>query len=402
MTHAAAVERENGIDAHFAGRLGDRRNGFSLDIDFTAPLQGITALFGPSGCGKTSLLRCIAGLNRLPGHLLVGGEAWQDEARGVYLPPHRRAVGYVFQEASLFPHLSVAKNLLYGAKRAGTETRNGAPSFDDIVALLGIDHLLERAPEALSGGERQRVALGRALLSRPRVLLMDEPLSALDRMTKEEILPYFEALPQALGLPILYVSHDIAEVSRLADRMVLIAKGRKVAEGPLQALLERLDLSPETGRFEAGVVVSARVAGHDPDFRMTRLELGGQPLSLPQAEVAVGEDVRLRIRARDVGLATQRPTGISFRNVLAGTIQEIVEEPETAFAETLVEVGGQRLRARLTREAVAELGLIPGTPVFALIKSVAFDRRALSAAHGEAREESSVGEEAPHHVPQQP
>ncbi len=388
MTEIEAYHGENGIEASFAGQLGDHRNGFSLDIAFTAPMQGITALFGPSGCGKTSLLRCIAGLNRLPGRLTIGGEPWQDENQGLFLPPHQRAVGYVFQEASLFPHLSVEKNLLFGARRAapkhaGRDERDGAPSFDDIVDLLGIGHLLERAPELLSGGERQRVALGRALLSRPRILLMDEPLSALDRMTKEEILPYFEALPQALDLPILYVSHDIAEVSRLADRLVLIAKGRKVAEGPLQALLERLDLSPETGRFEAGVVVAARVTGHDTDFQMTRLELGGQSLSLPLADVAAGEEVRLRIRARDVALATQRPTGISFRNVLSGTIQEIAEEPETAFAETLVEVGDQRLRARLTREAVAELGLAPGTSVFALIKSVAFDRRALSSAHGE-------------------
>lgn len=364
------------IRAAFSGNLGD----FSFDIAFEAPMRGITALFGASGCGKTSTLRCVAGLMRQTGHLAVGGEAWQDDARGVFIEPHKRPVGFVFQEPSLFPHLSVRRNLLYGAKRA--QRIEGRPEirFDEVSNLLGIGHLLDRAPDALSGGERQRVAVGRALLSQPRLLLMDEPLSSLDRMAKDDILPYFEALHEHLSIPILYVSHDIGEVTRLADSMIILSRGRTLAQGPVHELLERLDLQPETGRFEAGVLLTARVTGHDSEFNVTHLDHHGQAISMPARDLAIGSEVRLRIRARDVSLAIQRPEGISIRNILSGTVVEVAEEVGTAFAETLIDIGGGRLRSRITRQSVAELGLAPGKPVFALIKSIAFDRGTLSSA----------------------
>ena len=363
------------ISVRFAGRVGE----FSLDVSFRVPMRGITALFGPSGCGKTTVLRCVAGLNRMAGQLLVGGEVWQDDATGVFRKPYERPVGYVFQEASLFSHLSVRRNLLYGARRAGRSNSDPALRFADVVDLLGIGPLLRRWPEALSGGERQRVAIGRALLSQPRLLLMDEPLSGLDRGAKEEILPYLEALHDSLSIPMVYVSHDLREVARLADTMVVLAEGTRVCDGPIQEILERMDLSPWDGDFETGVVLHARVAAQDREFRMTRLDLHGQAIAIPGTDLAVGEEVRLRIRSRDVALATAKPQAISVRNVLAGTIVEIAEDPDTAFAEVLVDVGGGRLRARITRDASAELGLVGGKPVYALIKSISFDRPASSA-----------------------
>jgi molybdate transport system ATP-binding protein len=298
----------------------------------------------------------------------VGDALWQDSASGVFLKPHRRAVGYVFQGESLFAHLSVHRNLLYGARRAG----EGTLKLDDVVTLLGIGHLLDRAPHALSGGERQRVAIGRALLSQPQLLLMDEPLSALDEIAKSDILPYLEGLHRALSIPILYVSHDISEVARLADRMIVMADGRKVTEGSIQAVMERLDLQPMTGRFDAGVVLHARVARHDNVYALTHLEYDGQSLTIPLVEAPVGQTIRLAIRARDVALATQKPEGISVRNILSGTIADIREEAGTAYAETLIDVGDARIRSRITRASVADLGLKPGVPVYALVKSISF------------------------------
>jgi len=362
------------LSAAFRGQVGS----FTLDVAFEAPLAGVTALFGASGCGKTTILRCIAGLHRLPGRLAVGGQTWQEDGTGLFLPPYRRRVGYVFQEASLFPHLTVRGNLVYGARRAGPAGGQPVIALDQVIGLLGLEHLLDRAPGKLSGGERQRVAVGRALLAQPRLLLMDEPLSALDRQTKEEILTYFEALNKELAIPILYVSHDIGEVTRLADRLVVLSKGGKVAEGPLGTILERLDLRPVTGRFEAGVVLTAQVAAQDPAFNLTRLDHFGQAIVIPQVDAAPGTPIRLRVRARDVALATTRPEGLSIRNVLEGTVAEVREEEGTAFAELLIDIGGGRLRARLTRHAVAELALTPGVPVYALIKSISFDRRSMA------------------------
>ena len=239
--------------------------------------------------------------------------------------------------------------------------------------MLGLGPLLERSPAALSGGERQRVAVGRALLSQPRLLLMDEPLSALDQAAREEIIAYFEVLHRELSIPMLYVSHDLAEVARLSDHLVVLAAGGKLAEGPVREILERLDLHPTAERLEAGVVLHARVAAHDRGYQLTRLRHHRQIITVPLMDAPLGEPVRVRIRARDVALTTRRPRAISIRNVLAGTVVEIREEPATAYAEALVEIGGGRLRARITREAVADLALRVGTRVYALVKSVSFE-----------------------------
>lgn len=362
------------IRAAFSGRLGD----FTLDVAFEAPMRGITALFGPSGCGKTTVLRCMAGLQQLPGDLRVGDAVWQDSGRGEFLKPHKRAVGYVFQEASLFAHLSVRGNLLFGAQYAEQSLPNGALNFNGVVDLLGLDSLLERSPGKLSGGERQRVSVGRALLSQPEMLLMDEPLAALDHKTKDEILPYLEALHETLSIPIIYVSHDISEVARLADRIVVLSGGKVTATGDATGILERLDLTEPANRFEAGVLLTARVVRHDEKFQLTHLDHRGQAITMPAMKATPGDDIRLRVRARDVSLATQMPVGLSVRNILKGIIAEIREDPATAYAETLVDIGGAKLRARITRAAVADLELTVGKPVYALIKSVTFDPRPMS------------------------
>jgi molybdate transport system ATP-binding protein len=346
--------------------------GFSLQLAHAFQLDGITVLFGPSGCGKTTLLRVIAGHERgAAGRVSFDGQVWQDGT--AFVPPHLRGAGYVSQDSYLFPHLTVAGNLRYAARRSAGIA--GRIELDDVVETLRLAPLMKRRTGALSGGERQRVAIGRTLLTRPRLLLLDEPLAALDAGRKSEIMTYIAELPGIFGIPILYVTHSLDEVTRLADRMVLLADGRLAAAGGVTELLERLDLQPNTGRFEAGVVLSGHVLAQDPHFRLTRVALAGQHLDIPEIDLPVGAEVRLRVRARDVALATKRPEAISIRNIIAGHVAEIVEEAETAFAETLVDIGGQRLRARITRSAVSDLALAPGKPVFALIKSIAFDRR---------------------------
>jgi len=354
---------------------------FTLAVDRDIALDGITAVFGASGSGKTTLLRAIAGLDRgVAGTIRFAGQVWQDDAAGVFVPPHKRGVGYVFQDARLFSHLNVAANLRYAARRSRRESRR--IEFDDVVDALDLALLLDRQTAALSGGERQRVAIGRTLLARPQLLLMDEPLAALDLRRKASILPYIELLPQTFGVPVLYVTHAIAEVAQISQWMVLLSAGRVSATGPVTELMERIDLYPMTGRFEAGVVLTARVTGHDAAYRLTDLDIVGQHVVMPALDLPVGGAVRLRIRARDVALATQKPEGISIRNVLAGTVIEVAEEADTAFAEVLVDLGGAHVRARLTRRSVADLSLAPGRPVFALIKSVAIDRRMIVAGGG--------------------
>ena len=350
---------------------------FRLELQHVLPLDGITALFGPSGAGKTTLLRIIAGLeSRSHGQVAFDDESWQTRGGGLFVPAHRRGVGYVFQDARLFPHLSVAGNLSYAEKRARRVVRSF--TFDEVVSTLDLGALLSRYPGTLSSGERQRVAIGRTLLTRPRLMLMDEPLSSLDLGRKAEILTLIERLPIVFRVPVIYVTHAIEEVVRLAGHMVVLSAGRKVAEGPVQEVLERIELQSETGRFEAGVVLTATIVDHDERYRLTRLDHHGQFIVMPQVTVAEGTEVRLRIRARDVALATKRPVGISVRNILSGSVSEIVAEPDTAFAEVLVDLGAARLRARISRAAADDLGLEVGRPVYALIKSVAFDRRALS------------------------
>lgn len=351
-------------------------SGFTLAVEHTFALDGITALFGPSGAGKSLLLRVIAGHERAAdARVSFDGEVWQDGRRRV--PPHRRGAGMVFQHARLFPHLSVRGNLRYADRRAPA---NGRITFDEVVRALDLEPLLDRRPQALSGGEAQRVALGRTLLTRPRLLLMDEPLAALDIRRKAEILPHIARLPGTFGVPVIYVTHALEEVTQLAERIVVLSHGTVRASGGTAEVLERLDLQAETGRFEAGALLTGRVAAHDATYRLTRVEVCGQAIEMPAADVPLGTEVRLRIRARDVALARAAPEAISIRNQLAGTVTAIQEEAATAFAEILVDIGGQRLRARVTRAAVADLGLAPGVEVCALVKSIAFDRRALGGA----------------------
>lgn len=360
------------IEVAFAGALGR----FGLDARFAAPGTGITALFGPSGCGKTTVLRCIAGLQRLGGTCRVAGETWQDD--GVFLPPHRRPVGYVFQEASLFPHISVRANLLYSSRGKVLPAAAGRIGFDEVVDLLGLDGLMRRATQHLSGGERQRVAVGRALLSQPRLLLMDEPLSALDRQTRDEILPFLERLHDTLEIPIFYVTHDMAEVERLADHLVLMRSGRVEAAGPLGQMQADIDLSLARQR-EAAVSLDAVVADYDRRYGLVRLDVKGGSFLVPSsAEHPVGARARLRIGAGEVSLAREAPQATSILNLLAARIRSArpLDEREMILVLGLGSEGdGATLLARVTRMSWDQIGLEPGMPVVAQVKSAALSLR---------------------------
>ncbi|MBM3486896.1 MAG: molybdenum ABC transporter ATP-binding protein [Alphaproteobacteria bacterium] len=337
---------------------------------------GITALFGRSGSGKTTLVNIVAGLIRPDhGRLVVDGRPLVDTAARLFVPPHRRRIGYVFQEGRLFPHLSVRRNLLFG--RAFTPASDRRETVADVVALLGLETLLERRPASLSGGEKQRVAIGRALLASPRVLLMDEPLAALDVARRDEILPYVERLRDERRIPIIYVSHQVPEVVRLATTVVVMDAGRIAAVGPVSEVMTRTDLYPLTRRYEAGAVLEARLAGHDPAYAMSILALDGCTLRVPQLEAAIGAPIRLRIRARDVLVATRPPDGLSAQNVLPARIQAI-PEGDGPIVDIALDVAGRTLNARLTRRAVASLGLTPGQSVFAVVKSIVFDGHTVS------------------------
>jgi molybdate transport system ATP-binding protein len=360
-------------------RLGMRRPGFELDVDLALPGRGITALFGPSGCGKTTVLRALAGLERAQGRVVIAGEVWQDDTSGVFVPTHQRPIGYVIQEAALFPHLDVMRNLVYGERRIGAEHRKIA--LDQAVELLGIGHLLARKPATLSGGERQRVAIARALLTSPRLLLMDEPLAALDAARKAEILPYLERLHGELAMPIVYVTHSMDEVAHLADHLVLMRSGGVLAAGPLSALLSRTDL-PLAGADDAGVVIDAVVAAHDPVYHLTRLHLPEGSLWVGAVRQAVGARVRARVLARDVSVTCEPPSATSILNVLPVTLEQLQCEAATATLRLLIGHGEQvladpaslRLLARITRRSCDGLGLHPGLRLYAQIKGVALMR----------------------------
>ncbi len=359
----------SGVEARFRGAVG----GFSLDVSFHTPAKGITGLFGPSGCGKTTVLRCIAGLTRLAdGYLRADGAVWQDTDQ--FLPPHKRAVGYVFQEPRLFSHLPVLGNLQYGLRRATTQTIGLEP----IIDLMGIRDLLQRAPATLSGGQRQRIAIGSALLSQPRLLLMDEPLSALDRQSKNEILPYLESLPRALSIPIIYVSHDLAEVERLADHLVLMGKdGRVQAAGPLTQLLTDLSL-PLARLPESAAVLALTVEQYDAHYDVTQCRIDGLPFFVPGALGPKGTLRRIRVRASDVSLATQQPTGTSVLNVLparilsAGTANPSQMLVLLSLAGT---TGESRLLSSITRKSWDGLALRAGSQIFAQVKGMALTDR---------------------------
>jgi molybdate transport system ATP-binding protein len=344
------------------------RPGFALRAGVDIELAGITALFGPSGSGKTTLLRIIAGLeHEARGSVAFDGETWQNGETCV--PTHRRRVGYVFQDGRLFPHLTVAENLGFAVRRSKNVPR---PSIDvdEAIEALGLESLLARRTPSLSGGEQQRVAIARALLTSPRLLLMDEPLSSLDLKRKREIVPYIETLPEIFGVPILYVTHNLDEVARLASRVVLLAEGRVVAHGGVAEVFERTDLVPLTGGLEAGVVLRARVAAHDNG--VATLGIGTQLLRVPMATAQVGTTRPIRIHARDVAIATARPEKLSIRNVLEARIR-VIELGPSMNVELLLDVDGEHLRATITRDALEELDLSVGREVFALVKSVALE-----------------------------
>jgi molybdate transport system ATP-binding protein len=363
-----------------------RIGAFSLEARLTAP-AGLTALFGPSGSGKTSLVSIIAGLVRPDrGRIVVDGEVLVDTERSIFVPAHRRRIGYVFQEGRLFPHLTVRQNLLYGRWFAAKEERRS--DVADVIDLLGIGALLDRRPGGLSGGEKQRVAIGRALLSSPRAVLMDEPLASLDETRKAEILPYIERLHGQSRVPIVYVSHSLSEVTRLATTLVVLADGRIAAAGPTDQVMQRLDLLPPSARAEAGSVLETKVESHDDAFGLTTLRARAGAFRVPRIDLGAGHPVRIRIRARDVIVATKAPEGLSAINILPGTVAEIGAADGPA-ADIRIDCAGEMLVARLTRHSIETLGLRAGLPVYAVIKSVAFDRRSIGAPmHGAAADES--------------
>lgn len=358
------------LEVDFQHRLG----AFELDIHFRAG-GGLTALFGRSGAGKTSVVNAIAGLICPDkGRIVVDRSVLIDTERRIHTPLHKRQVGYVFQEGRLFPHLTVRQNLLFG--RWFASRRESSVRFGDVIDLLGIGSLLDRRPSRLSGGEKQRVAIGRALLVQPRLLLMDEPLASLDARRRDEILPYIERLRDQANVPIVYVSHTVPEVIRLASTIVLLSNGRVRAVGTVQEVMGRAELYPMAGRFEAGAVLTARVARHDERWQLTELTGGFGKLTVPRLDAPLGTVLRVRIRSRDVILAAAPPQGISALNVLAGRVEALVPIEDAAL-EVQLRVGDERLLARITRRSAAALGLEPGRQIFALIKTIAIDRRSL-------------------------
>jgi molybdate transport system ATP-binding protein len=354
----------DGIHARFALTWP----GFSLDVELQLPGRGVIALFGPSGCGKTTVLRSLAGLERPRGHLIVNGDVWQDAQ--TWLPTHRRPVGYVFQEASLFPHLSVKDNLQFGIRRSPDA---GRIPLDHVIDLLGIRPLLERRPHALSGGERQRVGIARALAVNPRLLLMDEPLAALDHARKQEILPYLDRLQQELAIPIVYVTHSPDEVARLASYLVVLDQGRVIASGGLTDTLSRLDLPVRLGE-DAGVVIDARIGSIDSQWHLARMDFDGGHLWTRDSQLPVGTVARVRILARDVSLARDEPGRSSIQNVLRGRINGIAADDAPGLVLVRVTVGTTAILARVTRRSLAELGLQDGDEVWVQVKSVALAR----------------------------
>jgi molybdate transport system ATP-binding protein len=344
------------------------RENFRLGARFSAP-PGLTALFGRSGSGKTTLVDIVGGLIRPDrGKVAVDGKVLVDTERGLFIPKHRRRIGYVFQDSRLFPHLSVRRNLLYG-RWFTQDNGDGTPAdLGSVVKLLGIEQLLERRPASLSGGEKQRVAIGRALLAHPRLLLMDEPLASLDEARRAEILPYIERLRDEAGVPILYVSHSVAEVARLATTVVILTDGKVTATGPVADILSQADSG------DGGSVLDATVARHDEAFQLSVLASAAGQLQVPRLSAPVGAHVRAYIRARDVMLSLERPQGISALNVLTGRVASIVPAANGAQADVRLDCNGALLTARLTAKSVQGLGLAPGRPVHAVIKSVSFER----------------------------
>jgi molybdate transport system ATP-binding protein len=350
-------------------QLGLERGSFALRADLDLPGQGITVLFGPSGCGKTTLLRCVAGLEPTStGRVCLGAEVWQDDHVGIRLPTWQRNLGYVFQEASLFEHLDVRRNLEFGLSR--TRAAGGRLALAATIELLGIGHLLERRAEQLSGGERQRVAMARALATQPRLLLLDEPLAALDQARRQEIMPWLERLRDELSIPMLYVTHSVDELARLANHLVLMHNGHIQAAGPVQELMTAMD-SPGLGGEEASTLLHARVDALDSPWHLARASFGAGHIWIRDSGYRLGAQVRLRVLARDVSVQLHEPSGTSIQNQLQAVVESITDDLHPSQAMLRLCVGESRLLARLTRKSVSSLGLRPGQRVWALVKSVA-------------------------------
>jgi molybdate transport system ATP-binding protein len=356
MTLSVAIEHQQGA--------------FRLDARFECG-SGVTALFGRSGAGKTTVINAIAGLV-IPrkGRISFNGELLFDSDRGINVVPGQRRFGYVFQEGRLFPHLTVHQNLRYSRLFNG---ERGRDDFSHVVDLLGISSLLQRRPAQLSGGEKQRVAIGRALLARPRLLLLDEPLASLDQQRRREILGYLERLRDDLRVPMVYVSHTVEEVIRLADRVVLMASGAAVAQGNVEEIMGHPERAPAAATFEGGAVIDATVSAIDQEYRLARLSFPGGTLTVANPHAAIGESVRVRIRARDVSIAVEEPRGISIQNILRGTVSTIGPERE-GVVDVGIAVGSVAIRSRITRRALHQLELVPGKTVYALIKAISLER----------------------------
>ncbi|OOQ44385.1 molybdenum ABC transporter ATP-binding protein [Pseudomonas fluorescens] len=352
-------------------RLKLRYSGFALDVDLQVPGRGVTALYGHSGSGKTTCLRCIAGLERADqGFVQVNDEIWQDSDNRIFVAPHKRALGYVFQEASLFPHLSVLANLAFGLKRIPKPQRR--VDMAHATELLGISHLLDRHPQHLSGGERQRIGIARALLTSPKLLLMDEPLAALDAQRKGEILPYLQRLHDELDIPVLYVSHSQDEVARLADHIVLLSNGKALASGPIGQTLARLDLPLAMGD-DAGVVIEGRVSAYDADYQLLSLQLPDTTLNIrvPHTPLDAGQALRCKVQARDVSLSLDNTGQSSILNRLPVTVVSEMSADNAAHVLIRLDAAGTPLLARITRYSRDQLNIHPGQPLWAQIKAVA-------------------------------
>ncbi len=366
MTSMAAGNRQLSI------RYQLTRAAFSLNVDLELSMQGVTGVFGPSGAGKTTLLRCMAGLEKCnAGRLVVDGTAWEDSSAGVNHASHRRQIGYVFQEARLFPHMNVSRNLAYGQRRSATGSRTF--DFDYVVSLLALGKMLDRMPATLSGGEAQRVAIGRALLRSPAMMLMDEPLAALDEARKEELLPFIERLHAELKMPIVYVSHNIEEICRLCDQLVVMDAGSVMTQGDLQSVLLQTE-EPILSGQEAGSVLIGSVQEYDSTFDLTRVETAGSQLWVPGNYGPLSTELRLRVRANDVSICLERPAKTSILNVMEVDVLAIQEEP-TGSVLVHLRIGTDVLLARVTRRSCSELSLRSGVKVFAQVKSIAVRNR---------------------------
>ena len=351
------------VDIH--GRFRLHQGDFVLDAELRLPGRGVHCVFGRSGCGKTTLLRCLAGLERPdPGHLRVNGQVWQSADRRVFVPPHRRSVGVVFQDTRLFPHLSVRQNLMYGLRRTPTDRRRIEP--ETVIEALGIHHLLSRRPVTLSGGEAKRVAVGRALLSSPDFLLLDEPLAGIDVGARHEIIGFLKALHRTFDLPIVYVSHDLDEITRLSDTMTTLENGRVTGHGTMAEVLATID--PTLGDSLLAVVVEGKVCGYDDSFAMVELDINGsERMTIPGPRQAVGAWQAIRIAARDVGIGLHPPTETAAIAVLPATVKAVTDGNHPLMTVTL-DTGGAVLLAVISRPAAARLGLAVGSPVYAEIR----------------------------------